>query len=146
MAKTKNMIAGLIGSVALNILHEVMRKNVKNAPKINLVGQEALNKVLGEFGTPITDPKTLRNTTLEADVISNAIFYSMIGGNPKYIWPKAIALGLSAGIGAIKLPEPLGLNAKPVTRTTQTKVLTVGYYIFGALVTALILKTISKKP
>ena len=73
MARTKNLIAGIIGSVALNVLHELMRKNVANAPKINLIGEQALNKVLGEFGSPITNPKTLHNATLEADVISNAI-------------------------------------------------------------------------
>ena len=53
-------------------------------------------------------------------------------------------MGLSAGIGALKMPEPLGLDDTPVTHTNTTKALTVGYYLFGALVTAAMLKTILK--
>jgi len=140
----KNMTAGLIGSVALNILHEIVRKNVRNAPQINLLGEEVVNKTLSQVGTPIVDAEDLHKVTLEADLIANATYYSMIGGNSRYIWPKAVALGLSAGIGAIQLPEPLGLDSRPVTRTTQTKVLTVGYYLFGALITATVLKTLLK--
>lgn len=70
----------------------------------------------------------------------------MIGaGEAKYLWPKAIFLGLSAGIGAVNLPEPMGLNPRPVTKSEQVKALTVGYYVFGAIVTALVLKKINKK-
>lgn len=140
----KNIAAGLLGSVALNILHESIRKNVNNAPEINLLGAEAVNKTLSQYGRPIQDPDDLHKVTLELDLIANAAYYSAIGGNGKYIWPKAIAMGLSAGIGALKLPKPLGLDPTPVTETTQKQVLTVGYYVFGALVTALALKTILK--
>ncbi|SOD13262.1 hypothetical protein [Pedobacter xixiisoli] len=140
----KNIAAGLIGSVALNILHESVRKNVNNAPEINLLGAEAVNKTLSQYGRPIHNPDDLHKVTLELDLIANAAYYSAIGGSGKYIWPKAIAMGLSAGIGALKLPKPLGLDPSPVTETTQKQVLTVGYYLFGALVTALALKTILK--
>jgi len=138
------MTAGLIGAVALNILHEAIRKNVRNAPQINLLGAEAVNKTLSRVGTPIANPNDLYKITLETDLIANATYYSMIGGNGKHIWPKALLMGLSAGIGAIQLPEALGLNATPVTRITQTKILTVSYYLFGALVTATALKTLFK--
>ncbi|MDQ8003442.1 MAG: hypothetical protein REI64_01505 [Pedobacter sp.] len=140
----RNMAAGLMGSVALNILHEVIRKNMSNAPKINLIGAEAVNKTLSQYGRPIQNPDDLHKVTLELDLIANAAYYSAIGGNGKYIWPKAIAMGLSAGIGALKLPQPLGLDPTPVTATTQKQVMTVGYYLFGALVTAFALKTILK--
>jgi len=140
----KNIAAGLIGSVALNILHETVRKNVKNAPEVNLLGAEAVNKTLGHYGRPIQDPNDLHKVTLELDLIANAAYYSAIGGSGKYIWPKAIAMGLGAGLGALKLPKPLGLDPTPVTETTQKQALTVGYYLFGALVTALALKTILK--
>lgn len=140
----RNIAAGLIGSVALNILHETIRKNVNNVPEVNLLGAEAVNKTLSQYGRPIQDPDDLHKVTLELDLIANAAYYSAIGGSGKYIWPKAIVMGLSAGIGALKLPEPLGLDPTPVTATTQKQVMTVGYYLFGALVTALALKTILK--
>ena len=146
MGSIKNLTAGLLGSLALNILHETLRKNASNVPKINLLGEEALNKALVGIGKkPITDEEELYQTTLKADLISNTIYYSMIGGKSKYIWPKAIFFGLSAGFGAIKLPSKLGLEDKPVAATNQMKALTVGYYLFGALVTGLVLKTLTKK-
>lgn len=145
MGSLKNLTAGFLGAIALNMLHETLRKNETNVPKINLLGEEALNKTRVALGTtPITDEDELYKATLKADLISNTIYYSMIGGKSKYIWPKAVLYGLGAGIGAIKLPKPLGLNPEPVAATTQMKVLTVGYYLFGALVTGFVLKTLTK--
>lgn len=145
MGLIKNITAGFIGSVALNFLHETLRKNASNVPKINVLGEQALNKVLGELGTPIADENDLHKATLQIDLAANTMYYSLIGGSSNWIWPKAVFLGLSAGIGALQLPEPMGLNSEPVTQTKQTQILTVGYYLFGALVTALVLKTLSKK-
>jgi hypothetical protein len=145
MGLIKNLTAGLLGSLALNILHETLRKNETNVPKINLLGEEALNKTLVSTGhAPITDKEELYKATLKADLISNAVYYSLIGGKAKYIWPKAVFFGLTAGIGALKLPKPLGLDPEPVAATDQMKALTVGYYLFGALVTGLVLKTLTK--
>ncbi|RZK52212.1 MAG: hypothetical protein EOO91_19730, partial [Pedobacter sp.] len=106
MGLIKNLISGFIGSVALNLLHETLRKNETNVPKINLLGAEALNKTLINVGQPaITDDEELYKATLKADLISNTMYYSLIGGKSKLIWPKAIILGLSAGIGAVKFPK-----------------------------------------
>lgn len=145
MGFIKNITAGFIGSIALNLLHETLRKNASNVPQINKIGEQALNKTLSKYGTPITNADDLHNATLKADLVANAMYYSLIGGNKNFFWPKAIFLGLSAGIGALKLPEQMGLDPEPVTRTNQTKALTVGYYLFGALVTAYVLKKLSKK-
>ncbi len=141
MGKIRNLIAGFTGAIALNMLHEAIRKQGDDVPHIHLLGEDALNKGLTTIGQPIANENQLYQATLATDVVSNALYYSLIGaGKSKYIWPKALGLGLSAGIGAIKLPETLGLNDEPVARNTQVKALTVGYYVFGALVTALTLK------
>lgn len=145
MGKIKSLSAGLIGAIALNILHETLRKNVKDAPKIHLLGEQALNKTLNKFGAEINNEDDLYTATLAGDIISNTTYYSLIGsGSNKNIWTKAIILGLAAGVGALKLPEPIGLDPEPVNKNNQVKVLTVGYYLFGALVTGLALKLLSK--
>lgn len=145
MYNAKNLIAGLGGAIALNILHESLKKSGKNMPRIDKLGEEALQKGLRYAGSEINDESKLYGATLGADLISNALYFSLIGaGDKKHIWPKAIALGLAAGSGAITLPEPLGLDAKPVAKNTKVKTLTVGYYLFGALVTGCILKAIKK--
>jgi hypothetical protein len=144
MNKIKNFIAGLSGAIALNILHETLKAKKQEVPRIDLLGEEALQKTLGLFDTQIKDKTDLFKATLTGDVISNALYYSLIGSGDKYVWPKAIVLGLTAGIGAINLPEPMGLDPEPVTRTPQIKALTVGYYVFGALVTGVVLKMLKK--
>ncbi len=146
MSKAKNLVAGLGGAIALNILHEALKKKDKDMPRVDLVGEEALQKVLGFFGTHITNEDTLYKATLASDVISNAFYYSAIGaGDSKYLWPRALTYGLAAGVGAVTLPEPMGLDDEPVTRSGKTKALTVAYYVAGALVTAGLLKALSGK-
>ena len=145
MNRLKKLLAGLAGAVALNVLHETMRKNSSEAPRVDLLGEEALQKTLVYFGGGIEDEQTLYNTTLAGDIVSNTLYYSLIAaGDRKYLWPKAIFLGLSAGIGAIKLPEPMGLNPEPVAETSKKQLLTVGYYLAGAIVTALVVKSFKK--
>lgn len=147
MSQFKNLLAGLAGAIALNILHESIRKTNSNVPRIDLLGEEALQKTLHQADTEISDKDHLYKATLAGDILSNAIYFSLIGtGKEKSsVFPKAAIIGLSAGIGAITLPKPLGLDPAPVTRTTQIKVMTVGYYVFGALVTGLVLKLLNKK-
>ncbi|MES2826524.1 MAG: hypothetical protein V4687_00140 [Bacteroidota bacterium] len=145
MSRIKNLLAGLAGAVALNLLHETARRQTSNAPRIDILGENALQKALSYIGEHINDHDTLYKATLAGDIVSNTLYYSLIGsGKKKYLWPKAIFMGLSAGIAAVKLPEPMGLNPKPVAKNEQVAALTVGYYLFGALVTALVLTKFNK--
>lgn len=146
MSKIKNLIAGFAGAVALNILHETLKKQSSNVPRVDLLGEDAIQRTLSYFGGHIDDKETLYNATLAGDLVGNTLYYSLIGaGAAKYLWPKAIFVGLSAGIGAVKLPKPMGLDDTPVTKTDEVKILTVGYYLFGALVTAAVVNLINKK-
>lgn len=145
MSKIKNLIAGLTGAIALNILHETLKKE-DNTPRVDLLGEDALEKILQFFGGNINSRKELYEATLAGDVLGNTLYYSLIGaGNQKYMWPKAVVLGLTAGIGAITLPKPMGLDPEPVTKNDQVKTITVGYYLFGAIVTGLVLTALNKK-
>ncbi|MHA3786642.1 hypothetical protein ACX0HA_00415 [Flavobacterium hauense] len=146
MSKIHNLLAGLGGAIALNILHESLKKKDKDMPRVDLLGEEVLEKSLDYFDAEIQDKETLYKATLAGDILSNTLYYSAIGaGDEKYIWQRAVAIGLTAGVGAITLPEPLGLDDKPVTRTNKTKALTIGYYLAGALVTGCIVKALHKK-
>lgn len=146
MSTAKNLLAGLGGAIALNILHEGLKKTDSGMPRIDLLGEEALQKVLRYFGTGISGKDNLYAATLGGDIISNTLYYSTIGtGGTNGIWPKALTIGITAGIGALALPEPMGLDPEPVTKTTKSKVLTVAYYTAGALVTAAILKAMDSR-
>ncbi|MGQ2985411.1 hypothetical protein [Flavobacterium sp.] len=145
MNKVHNYLAGLGGAIALNVLHESLKKKDSDMPRVDLLGEEALQKTLQHFGTRIDDKKNLYTATLAGDIISNTMFYGMIGnGDRDYLFTRAIAYGLAAGVGAVTLPKQLGLDEGPVAQTNKTKALTVGYYLTGALVTAGLLKLLSK--
>lgn len=139
------MAAGLGGAIALNLLHEAL-KHKKGTPRIDLVGEEAIQKTLKPIDAEIENEDNLYAATLGADLVSNAMYYSSIGiGGSKNLWTRAITIGLTAGVGAVTLPEPMGLDEEPVAGTTQKKAMTVGYYLFGALVTAALLKAMKVK-
>lgn len=146
MRKIKNLLAGLAGATVLNVLHESLKKTGPDMPRVDLLGENALQKTLNYFGGGIDSEENLYKATLAGDIVGNTLYYSLIGaGSQKYLWPKAIFLGLSAGIGAITLPEPMGLDPRPVARNNQVKLLTVSYYLLGAIATGLMLNAMKPR-
>lgn len=129
----KKILAGLGGAIALNLLHEIVRNNFDNVPEVNKVGEEALNKSLETVDMKITDKDQLYAATLAGDIISNGIYYAATATSGFNL-----VSGAAAGVGAVMLPEKMGLDDSPVAGTTQKKLMTVGYYLFGAVVTKLI--------
>ncbi|KQT31500.1 hypothetical protein ASG22_18390 [Chryseobacterium sp. Leaf405] len=129
----KKILAGLGGAIALNLLHETIRKNFDNVPEINKVGEEALNKALDKVDMKITNHDQLYAATLAGDVVSNGIYYATTATTSFNI-----VSGIAMGMGAVLLPEKMGLDDAPVAKTTEKKVMTVAYYLFGAIVTKLI--------
>lgn len=145
MEDIRYIAGGIAGAVALNILHESAKRLVPDAPRIDLVGEEALAKAVGMTGAEPPKGQKLFAATLGADLISNAMYFSAIGlGNKKDILLRGAGYGLAAGIGAITLTKPLGLDDTPITYTVKTKVMTVAWYLFGGLVTALAIKALTK--
>ncbi|MET3979737.1 hypothetical protein ABIB62_002327 [Mucilaginibacter sp. UYP25] len=114
-----------------------------DAPRIDLVGEEALTKGMESMGLTPPTGNALFAATMAGDILSNALYYSTIGfGKKKYLFLRGAGVGIAAGIGALTLTEPLGLNDAPVTRTERTKVLTVAWYALGGLVTAAVIKSL----
>ncbi|NTE05622.1 hypothetical protein G6M26_20505 [Agrobacterium tumefaciens] len=145
MNKVTNLIAGFAGAVALNILHESLKNKSSNVPRVDRLGEEALGHALDFFGIGGKRGEALYAPTLAGDLISNTIYYSLIGnGNVKNVFSRGIVSGLAAGLGAVTLPKPMGLNPAPVAKNNQVKVLTVAYYLVGALVTATVVKAFRK--
>lgn len=137
---------GLAGACAVTLIHESVRKIVPKAPRMDLLGMNAISKGLNAAGIKTPTGKKLFTMALVGDILSNAIYYSVAGaGNDKNIWLKSSMLGLAAGIGAVVLPGPLGLEKTHSARTTETKLMTVGLYVAGALVATAIMKLMARK-
>lgn len=146
MRSIQNILGGMAGAVVLNLVHETARQYMPNAPRVDLIGKEAINKSLTGANKKPLHGKPLYITTLGADIAANALYYSLAGaGNDKNIMLKGVALGLAAGIGALTLTDKLGLDDSPVNRTTETKLLTVAWYTLGGIIAAATIKALRKK-
>lgn len=146
MKTLNSTIGGFAGAAALNIVHQTLKQFIDNAPRVDLVGEQALNRGLKIIGAKPLKGDMLFAGTLAADVVSNAAYYSLIGlGGRKSLLARGAAFGLAAGIGALALTKQLGLNDTPITKNAETKLLTVGYYLLGGIVAAITINALAKK-
>ena len=131
------LASGLIGAAALTAVHETARRFIPQAPRMDLVGMRALGRMSRFAGLEPPERERLYAFTMVGDLVSNAIYYSAVGsGGSRGVWPRAVALGVAAGVGAVVLPEPLGLGKPPHIERVRTRLLTVAWYLTGALVAA----------
>ena len=136
-AYPKSLLSGLIGAATTTILNEVARRISHSAPRLEELGMEAASKTLKSVGAHVPAKKPLFWSTMAADLVSNALYYSVIslaGTHKKGRWALGTSLGLAAGIGAVMLPEPLHLDSATTGRSSKTKAMTVAWYLAGALV------------
>ena len=145
MKALKNLAGGLAGAIALNILHETVKRLYHDAPRVDLVGEDALTKIGNKVNVEPPTGNKLYAATLAGDLLSNTLYYSLIGaGKRKGLFWRGAAMGLAAGVGALTLTKPMGLSDAPVTRTDATKILTVTWYTFGGIVAAVTMKALRK--
>ena len=140
-----SLAAGFAGALALNLLHETMRRlRPHDAPRMDVLGERGLRKLLAAADAPQPDTDTAFALTMAGDLISNGLYYSMAGSGPHSI-ARGVGLGLAAGIGGVVLPGPLGLGEAPSNRTPQTKIMTVAWYTLGGLVAGAVAQRLANK-
>ena len=137
---------GLAGACAVTLLHETVRRIVPEAPRLDLLGMTAIEKGLRAAGKKAPEENQLFTWALAGDIVSNSLYFSLAGvGKEKDLWLKSSLLGLAAGVGAVVLPEPLGLSGKHTNQSVSTKLMTIGLYVAGALVTTAVMKILEKR-
>lgn len=146
MRPTISLGSGLAGAAATTLIHETVRRIVPNAPRMDLLGMMALSKMLKNSDKPVPGKSKLYGWTMAGDIVSNSLYYSLAGiGKKKGAILRGGLLGLAAGVGAVLLPKPLGLNEEYSNRTNATKLMTIGLYLAGGLVTAAVLRALQKR-
>lgn len=137
---------GITGAVALTVIHETVRRLNPDAPRMDLLGMEAIAKSLKSANANVPEKGKLFKITMAGDVFSNSLYYSLAGlGNERQAILRGTLLGLVAGVGAVYLPKTLGLNDSPSSRTPQTKLMTVALYSIGGVVAGIAGKLIENK-
>lgn len=138
--------SGLIGAIALTVLHETARRFIPDAPRADILGMRAIKKVMESADADPPADAELHDWALGGDVLSNTLYYSLIGlAKPKDALLAGAALGLAAGVGAVELPGPMGLGTTPTRRTEATATMTIGWYMVGGLVTAAAYRWLARK-
>lgn len=142
----KSTIGGLAGACTLTLLNESVKKLDKDAPRMDLLGMNAVARLMKGNNILAQTAGKLFPVALAGDLVSNSLYYSMAdSGNRKSTLIRGAFLGVAAGLGAVVLPKTLGLNEDATTRTMKTKVLTVTWYVIGGLVAAAAINLLEKK-
>jgi hypothetical protein len=142
MKLLRALTGGLAGSVVLTSLHQLLQKNYRNAPRMDLLGEEAIAKGFNKVGADRPSENKLHKMALAGDIVANTLFFGAAATTISSC-SKGTLLGIAAGLGGIYLPEKLGLNPEHSNRTLQTKVLTVGLYALGGYVAGKVIDRLS---
>ena len=128
----KALGSGLVGACALTLVHETARRYIDDAPRMDVVGMRAIAKTFRAVDAE--PPVPLHETALVGEMVSNSLYYGLVGlGEPGDGVRNGALLGLAAGVAAVYLPEPLGLGRQPAKNSTETNLLTVAFYLLGGL-------------
>lgn len=139
-----SLLAGFAGAAALTIAHQVLHRVIDEAPRMDLLGEEALEKVADEAGTEIPSDK-LFEVTMAGDILMNSLYYSNVGmGDSKNAILRGAVLGLAAGLGGVYVPGEVGLTSAYSSGTRKTSLLTIALYSFGGIVAGAMARRLGK--
>jgi hypothetical protein len=123
---------GTVGAVALTALHEIARRTVPHAPRMDVLGMRALSRTARALGRRPARGDRLFRQTLLGDLAANTLYYSLAAAGRRA--PRAgLLLGAAAGLGAAALPPLLGLGRSPGARWPVTPLMTLALYTAGGL-------------
>ena len=143
-----NLIAsGLAGAATVTVLNETVRRAAPGrAPRMELLGMRAAKAGFEAADVEVPPRRQLMPMTFAAEAVSNTAYYSLVGlARPENAVLTGALLGLAAGVGAVMLPGPMGLGEGPSARSTETKLMTVAWYLAGGLAAGMVGKIVNGK-
>lgn len=140
----RSLTSGLAGAAALTAVHETARRTLAHPPRMDAIGMRALARTMERAGVRPPRQRRLFRETLAADLVSNAVYYSLVGLGER-AWKRGALLGAAAGVGAVVLPPLLGLGRQPNASRVETPVLTVAWYLIGGLAAAAAARALARR-
>lgn len=142
-----SVMGGLAGAAALTLVNETVKRVDKDAPRLDLLGMNATAKLVKS--TNIKTPAFAQNlfpAALAGDLISNTLYFGMAQADTKSkTLIRGALLGLGAGVGAVTLAKPLGVDGQPTRQPAKTNAMTIAYYVLGGLVAAAMINLIARE-
>lgn len=133
----RSLTSGAAGAVALTSLHELARRRVPYAPRMDVVAMRGLIRLVPPLRQRRVRSRDLHRFALVGDLVSNSLYYAAIPARTSNdTWRRAAALGIAAGAGALLLPQPMGLGTPPHSYVRANQVMTMAWYLAGALMAA----------
>lgn len=128
------LASGIVGACALTLIHEAARHSIPHAPHVNVLGERAIRRIADALGSRPPGEMSLYAGALVGELVSNSLFYALSGlGGAKHATRTGALLGIAGGLGAVTLPEPLGLGRQPHRKTPATELMTLAWYGLGGL-------------
>lgn len=132
--KVAALAGGLLGALVIKGIHELVKKIDKDVPHFDFFDMEASKKnnfVGGESGTI----NKLFSGGITGEMFNNAIHNSISGLSDKATDVKSGIMGVASGLGAVYLPEVLGLNKEHKGHSEQKhQVLATIYSLAGVFI------------
>ena len=129
--------SGAAGALVLTLLHELVRRRINTAPRMDIVAMRGLRRLIPASQQERIGADNLFRLALVGDLVANAIYYSAVPTRTSAATlMRAAALGGAAGLGALVLPERVGLGAPPHSHTHANRAMTIAWYLAGALAAA----------
>jgi hypothetical protein len=135
MSRSKALISGLAGALALTAANKGLQKYTRKAPKVDVFGVRAIKKGLKAIGLSRPGKKKLFGLSLGSDLLFNSLYYSLTASGKRPLLRGSL-LGLGAGAGTLSLPGILGFGKKQVGSSFKQRLLSVGIYLAGGLTAA----------
>jgi hypothetical protein len=142
-----SLVGGLAGAITVTILHELVRKVDPSAPRLDLVGQKATEKLVQKTGYKPPTGNNLYATSLAGSILANTLTYSLAGMSGKRPLSFGTIMGATMGLSAVTLPHKLGLNGNGthVQHSQRKKWMTMILYIAGGLVASAVARQVEKR-
>jgi len=127
-------VSGAAGAVALTAVHQAARGRVPNAPRMDVLGMRAIARGANAAGLRPPTGRRLHRSTLAGDLVSNALYYALVGWAGRRAPLNGALLGAAAGLGALVLPPVIGLDEPPHVESWANRIMTVAWYTLGGVV------------
>jgi hypothetical protein len=129
------LASGVAGSLAVNAVHESMRRVVPHAPRMDVIGTRAIRRPMVAAGYKPPHWNKLHNMALAGDLVANSIYYALAAAGPRETARmRGLLLGLAAGVGGVVLPPLMGLGNPPHRKAPYTQLMTIAWYTLGGIV------------